>query len=151
MINKKLKKMDSLCGNQKKPCSQLLFCAIMINLQSLFLWNTCGLTQSIHHICCSLIANCDTFDFFGWRSFIYNKINWTLGYDFMQKILLVYFMTSSWISCPYLFQVIFCGACFFVLHDFLHFKTCTQSVNISPWYPCFLLTIFIILLFLWLC
>jgi hypothetical protein len=123
MINKKLKKMDFLCGNQKKPCSQQLFCAIMINLQSLFLWNTCGLTQSIHHICCSLIANCDAFDFFCWRSFIYNKINWTLGYDFMQKniigIIYDFFLDimSIFISSNLLWCMFLCASWFSPLRN----------------------------------
>ncbi len=64
----------------------------------------------------------------------------------LSKHPLVYFMTSSWISCLIYFINLLCvhvslWIILSTLETHIH-----ESVNLSPWYPCSLPTIFFILL-----
>jgi hypothetical protein len=67
----------------------------------------------------SLVDICDVFwHISGWSSSIYNKINWAFGHALKAKILLVYCMTSFWISCSIL-SIYFVCTCFVVIIIFV--------------------------------
>ena len=113
-----------------------LSCAILMKLQIQlfllvsFLCDTCCLLQCISTISFSLSDSCDIFvvSIFEVHS-IYNKIKLSLWPCYQAKTLLLYCMTSFWISCSF-FSIYFVCTCFFedkYLRDVVHLETYTHE------------------------
>ena len=123
--------------------------SLMCNIDEIAKWipicDTCRLSQNIPTSFTSLIVSCDVFEIFLVEVHSYTvSENWSHRlYMLLSKHPLVYFMTSSWISCLIYFINLLCvhvslWITLSTLETYIH-----ESVNPSPWYPCSLPTIFL--------
>ena len=110
-----------------------------------YLWYLLPFCQNIPTSFTSLIVSCDVFEIFLIEVHSYTiSENWSHRLSMLlSKHPLVYFMTSSWISCLIYFINLLCvhvslWIILSTLQTHIH-----ESVNLSPWYPCSLSTIFL--------